>query len=124
MLLTPAPLATLPPPLDQVVDFKHGSVHRVLVVSYETLRKHSAELAGTVELLVGCVVFVHVVQACRGAGCAACGPWASGGSLGFLTSSLPSCCAHTPGPQVCDEGHRLKSAAGNKTIRSLPRTRG
>ncbi len=39
----------LPP---QVVDFKHGSVHRVLIVSYETLRKHSAELAGTVDLLV------------------------------------------------------------------------
>ena len=36
----------------QVVDFKHGSVHRVLITSYETLRKHSAELAGTVDLLV------------------------------------------------------------------------
>ncbi|KAI7843688.1 hypothetical protein COHA_002588 [Chlorella ohadii] len=55
----------------QVVDFKHGSVHRVLIISYETLRKHSAELAGTVDLL------------------------------------------------TCDEGHRLKSAAGNKTISSL-----
>ncbi|PRW57845.1 DNA repair and recombination RAD54B [Chlorella sorokiniana] len=55
----------------QVVDFKHGSVHRVLITSYETLRKHSAELAGTVDLL------------------------------------------------TCDEGHRLKSAAGNKTISSL-----
>ena len=36
----------------QVVDFKHGSVHRVAVVSYETLRKHAAELAGAVDLLI------------------------------------------------------------------------
>jgi hypothetical protein len=39
-------------PCPQVVDFKHGSVHRVVVVSYETLRKHAAELAGCVDLLV------------------------------------------------------------------------
>ncbi|KAL4434006.1 hypothetical protein ABPG75_000447 [Micractinium tetrahymenae] len=55
----------------QVTDFKHGSVHRVVVVSYETLRKHAADLAGCIDLL------------------------------------------------VCDEGHRLKSAQGNKTISAL-----
>lgn len=49
-------LPSLPPP-EQVVDFKHGSVHRVLIVSYETLRKHNAELAGTADLLVGWGVF-------------------------------------------------------------------
>lgn len=45
---------TTSPTSRQVVDFKHGSVHRVAVVSYETLRKHSADLAGSIDLLVGC----------------------------------------------------------------------
>lgn len=35
-----------------MVDFKHGSVYRAVAVSYETLRKHAAELAGCVDLLV------------------------------------------------------------------------
>jgi len=55
----------------QVVDFKAGAVWRVMVASYETLRKHTDALAGCVDLL------------------------------------------------VCDEGHRLKAAAGNKTINAL-----
>jgi len=36
----------------QVNDFKHGSVYHVVVLSYEALRKHAAELAGTCGLLV------------------------------------------------------------------------
>ncbi|GAB4818167.1 hypothetical protein N2152v2_005213 [Parachlorella kessleri] len=55
----------------QVVDFKHGQVFPLMVTSYETLRKHAADLAGCIDLL------------------------------------------------VCDEGHRLKSAQGNKTISAL-----
>ncbi|KAI3434723.1 hypothetical protein D9Q98_002784 [Chlorella vulgaris] len=66
MVLSPGPQGK-----QQVVDFKHGSVYRAVAVSYETLRKHAAELAGCVDLL------------------------------------------------VCDEGHRLKSAQGNKTISAL-----
>lgn len=53
------------------MDFKAGAVWRVMVASYETLRKHTDALAGCVDLL------------------------------------------------VCDEGHRLKAAAGNKTINAL-----
>lgn len=55
----------------QVLDFKAGTVWKVMVASYETLRKHTDALAGCVDLL------------------------------------------------VCDEGHRLKAAAGNKTINAL-----
>lgn len=40
------------PPPPQVVDFKHGTVWPVMVTSYETLRKHAADLAGCVDLLV------------------------------------------------------------------------
>lgn len=52
----------------QVSDWKHGAIWTVLVVSYESIRKYSNELAGTCGLL------------------------------------------------ICDEGHRLKAAQGNKTI--------
>jgi len=55
----------------QVLDFKGGTVARVAIVSYETLRLHADALAGCVGVL------------------------------------------------VADEGHRLKSAAGNKTISAL-----
>jgi hypothetical protein len=55
----------------QVLDFKAGNVWKVMVASYETLRKHTEALAGCVDLL------------------------------------------------VCDEGHRLKAAAGSKTISAL-----
>ncbi|KAK9809182.1 hypothetical protein WJX72_010957 [[Myrmecia] bisecta] len=55
----------------QVIDFKHGAIWKMMVVSYETLRKFSDQLAGLCDLL------------------------------------------------VCDEGHRLKAAAGNKTIDAL-----
>lgn len=55
----------------QVLDFKAGNVWKVMVASYETLRKHTDALAGCVDLL------------------------------------------------VCDEGHRLKAAAGSKTISAL-----
>ena len=54
----------------QVLEFKHGAT-RVGIISYETLRQHSASLAGSIGLL------------------------------------------------IADEGHRLKSASGNKTINSL-----
>lgn len=54
-----------------MLDFKAGTVWKVMVASYETLRKHTDALAGCVDLL------------------------------------------------VCDEGHRLKAAAGNKTINAL-----
>jgi len=36
----------------QVVDFKHGQVFPMMVTSYETLRKHAADLAGCIDLLV------------------------------------------------------------------------
>ena len=39
-------------PRFQVSDFKHASVFRVLVGSYETLRKHAEQLAGSCDLLV------------------------------------------------------------------------
>ncbi|KAK9862149.1 hypothetical protein WJX84_011079 [Apatococcus fuscideae] len=55
----------------QVSDWKHGAIWTVLVVSYESIRKYSNELAGTCGLL------------------------------------------------ICDEGHRLKAAQGNKTIDAL-----
>lgn len=45
------PCPSLPPP-GQVLDFKLGAVCRVAAVSYETLRKHAADLAGCVDLLV------------------------------------------------------------------------
>lgn len=80
-LLLPLPscLHPLAPPLSsqgpnaaqQVADFKLGSVWKLLIGSYEALRKHGADLAGTADLL------------------------------------------------VCDEGHRLKAAGGNKTIAAL-----
>ena len=35
-----------------VNDFRHGAVHRVLITSYETVRKHAAALAGAVDLLI------------------------------------------------------------------------
>lgn len=35
-----------------VNDFRHGAVHRLLITSYETVRKHAAALAGAVDLLV------------------------------------------------------------------------
>ncbi|KAK9822627.1 hypothetical protein WJX81_000343 [Elliptochloris bilobata] len=66
MVLLPGPGAA-----QQVTDFKHGTVWKLLIVSYETLRKFATHLAGTCDLL------------------------------------------------VCDEGHRLKSAGGNKTIEAL-----
>ena len=56
---------------EQVLAFKHGSVARVAIVSYETVRQHAATLAGCAGIL------------------------------------------------VADEGHRLKSAQGNKTISAL-----
>ena len=55
----------------QVQSFRHGSLYKVLIGSYEGIRKHTAALAGACDLL------------------------------------------------VCDEGHRLKAAAGSKTMDSL-----
>lgn len=55
----------------QAQSFRHGTVARVAIVSYETLRQHAATLAGCTGVL------------------------------------------------VADEGHRLKSAQGNKTISAL-----
>jgi SNF2 family DNA or RNA helicase len=46
------PPAWLAPASRQVLDFKVGAVCRVAAVSYETLRKHAADLAGCVDLLV------------------------------------------------------------------------
>ena len=37
----------------QVTDFKHGTVWKLLIASYETLRKFAEELAGTCDMLVG-----------------------------------------------------------------------
>lgn len=48
---TTSPLRT-PTTRDQVNDFKHGTVHRVLVISYETVRTFAAQLAGSCDLLV------------------------------------------------------------------------
>jgi SNF2 family DNA or RNA helicase len=61
-----------------VVDFAQGSssVHPVLIISYEMLRKHAAALTAA----------------------------SASGRVGLL---------------VCDEGHRLKSSGGNKTIDAL-----
>ena len=39
-------------PVLQVTDFKHAALFRVLVASYETLRKHTADLAGVCDVLV------------------------------------------------------------------------
>jgi DNA repair and recombination protein RAD54B len=36
----------------KVQDFKHGPIFKMLITSYETVRKHAAELAGTCDLLV------------------------------------------------------------------------
>ncbi len=36
----------------QVLTFKSGVFNKLLIGSYETLRKHSADLAGSAELLV------------------------------------------------------------------------
>lgn len=36
----------------KVQDFKLGAIHRVLIASYESLRKHSEKLAGTASILV------------------------------------------------------------------------
>lgn len=36
----------------QIIDFKFGSVYKVLVASYEALRNHAADLAGSCGLLV------------------------------------------------------------------------
>jgi DNA repair and recombination protein RAD54B len=55
----------------QALAFKHGSVARVAITSYETLRQHASSLAGCAGIL------------------------------------------------IADEGHRLKSAQGNKTISAL-----
>ncbi|KAL6765798.1 SNF2 family N-terminal domain-containing protein [Haematococcus lacustris] len=37
---------------DAVMQFKHGSVTKLCITSYETLRKHAADLEGTFDLLV------------------------------------------------------------------------
>ncbi|GFH05607.1 uncharacterized protein HaLaN_00097, partial [Haematococcus lacustris] len=37
---------------DAVMQFKHGSVIKLCITSYETLRKHAADLEGTFDLLV------------------------------------------------------------------------
>jgi DNA repair and recombination protein RAD54B len=37
---------------EQVAQFKAGAVTRLCVTSYETLRKHAADLAGVFDLLV------------------------------------------------------------------------
>ena len=55
----------------QVTAFKSGNKWRILIASYENIRKHCALLQGAIDLL------------------------------------------------VCDEGHRLKSAAGNSTMAAL-----
>ncbi|GLC51026.1 hypothetical protein PLESTB_000458000 [Pleodorina starrii] len=55
----------------QILEFRHGCHQRMMITSYETLRKHAGELRGAFDLL------------------------------------------------VCDEGHRLKSVGGNKTIDAL-----
>ncbi|GFR40730.1 hypothetical protein Agub_g1339, partial [Astrephomene gubernaculifera] len=54
-----------------IMEFRHGCHQRMMITSYETLRKHAKELTGVFDLL------------------------------------------------VCDEGHRLKSVGGNKTIDAL-----
>ena len=36
----------------QVLEFNHASIFRVLIASYETLRKHTADLRGHCDLLV------------------------------------------------------------------------
>lgn len=36
----------------QVTDFKHGAVYKVLIASYEVLRRHATALAGACDLLV------------------------------------------------------------------------
>ncbi|KAK9805749.1 hypothetical protein WJX73_005408 [Symbiochloris irregularis] len=36
----------------EVTSFRHGTLHRLLIVSFETLRKHASELAGSFDLLV------------------------------------------------------------------------
>ena len=64
-------LAPGPDAASQVTAFKAGNKWRVLVASYELIRKFCGELAGAVDLL------------------------------------------------VCDEGHRLKSAATSTTMRAL-----
>ncbi|KAG2448210.1 hypothetical protein HYH02_006795 [Chlamydomonas schloesseri] len=55
----------------QILEFRHGVHQKMMITSYETLRKHAKDLAGVFDLL------------------------------------------------VCDEGHRLKSVGGNKTIDAL-----
>lgn len=35
-----------------MTDFKHGTVWKLLIASYETLRKFAGELAGTCDMLV------------------------------------------------------------------------
>ena len=117
-------------PCPQVVDFKHGSVHRVVVVSYETLRKHAAELAGCMDLLV-----CDEGHRCGGAGAgrarAVCCIWV----LHFVSHSLfhafwPIHCFAMPllldwqmasvaAPRASIACCRLKSAQGNKTISAL-----
>ncbi|KAG2442443.1 hypothetical protein HXX76_002529 [Chlamydomonas incerta] len=55
----------------QILEFRHGAHQKMMITSYETLRKHAKDLAGVFDLL------------------------------------------------VCDEGHRLKSVGGSKTIDAL-----
>ncbi|PNH03572.1 DNA repair and recombination protein RAD54B [Tetrabaena socialis] len=60
-----------PAAAQHILEFRHGCHQRLMVISYETLRKHTKELHGVFDLL------------------------------------------------VCDEGHRLKSVGGSKTIDAL-----
>ena len=39
--------------------------------------------------------------------------------VNVFTDVIESCSSACPPQQVCDEGHRLKSAGGNQTIKAL-----
>jgi len=51
-----------------VLQFKHGNVEKMCVTSYETIRKHSASLVGTFDLMVCDEGHRQVCQLARG-GC-------------------------------------------------------
>ena len=40
----------------QVTDFKHGTVWKLLIASYETLRKFTGDLAGMCDILVRAIL--------------------------------------------------------------------
>jgi len=99
----------------QVTDFKHGTVWRLMIASYEILRKYAGELVGTCDLLVRAPSLCDYVACCRLQTDLAV--YTLELLDGERSSSRPRGAAAAW--QVCDEGHRLKSAGGNKTIDSL-----